>query len=355
MKEAQEKRNFTLIVVDPRVTMLAQYAHVYLPAGTLAEKDGVMTNTERRINRITPITPPPGEAKTDLWIFNRVAERFNRDGKLIFPEKAGDIFLEMGRLSEGRLADISGMNHELIEKHRGIQWPYSAEQAAFDQARGEYVRMVSRRGDAVAMADPCLHQVRGIWRGVAGPGHLLRLRLLHLGVPIQRAPARPDQGPGDQVQHVRGPSRSRPETVLRHLSEKLPISRWQRDLTDSTVLRNMGVALGYALLGYESLLRGLGKLEANPAKLLEDLDQNWEVLAEPIQTVMRRYGVPNPYEQLKALTQGKGGGKGGINRETLAVFIHSLIIPEEAKRLLLEMTPASYIGKAVEMARRIKE
>ncbi len=143
--------------------------------------------------------------------------------------------------------------------------------------------------------------------------------------------------------------------VLRHLSEKLPISRWQRDLTDSTVLRNMGVALGYALLGYESLLRGLGKLEANPAKLLEDLDQNWEVLAEPIQTVMRRYGVPNPYEQLKALTQGKGGGKGGINRETLATFIHSLIIPEEAKRLLLEMTPASYIGRAVELARRIKE
>ncbi|MDP2832756.1 MAG: adenylosuccinate lyase [Pseudomonadota bacterium] len=139
--------------------------------------------------------------------------------------------------------------------------------------------------------------------------------------------------------------------VLRHLSEKLPISRWQRDLTDSTVLRNMGVALGYALLGYESLLRGLGKLEANPAKLLEDLDQNWEVLAEPIQTVMRRYGVENPYEQLKELTRGKGG----INRETLAVFIQGLAIPDDAKRLLLEMTPASYIGKAVELARRIKE
>jgi len=138
--------------------------------------------------------------------------------------------------------------------------------------------------------------------------------------------------------------------VLRHLSEKLPISRWQRDLTDSTVLRNMGVALGYALLGYDSLLRGLGKLEANPARLLEDLDHNWEVLAEPIQTVMRRYGVDNPYEQLKALTRGKGG----INRETLAVFIQNLAIPDDAKRLLLEMTPASYIGKAVELARRIK-
>ncbi len=138
--------------------------------------------------------------------------------------------------------------------------------------------------------------------------------------------------------------------VLRHLSEKLPISRWQRDLTDSTVLRNMGVALGYALLGYESLLRGLSKLEANPARLLEDLDHNWEVLAEPIQTVMRRYGVANPYEQLKALTRGKGG----INRDTLAAFIQALAIPDEAKRLLLEMTPASYIGKAVELAKRIE-
>ncbi|MDO9227787.1 MAG: adenylosuccinate lyase [Pseudomonadota bacterium] len=138
--------------------------------------------------------------------------------------------------------------------------------------------------------------------------------------------------------------------VLRHLSEKLPISRWQRDLTDSTVLRNMGVALGYALLGYESLLRGLGKLEANPAKLLEDLDNNWEVLAEPIQTVMRRYGVANPYEQLKELTRGKGG----INRETLAAFIQALAIPDDAKRLLLDMTPASYVGRAVELAKRIK-
>jgi adenylosuccinate lyase len=139
--------------------------------------------------------------------------------------------------------------------------------------------------------------------------------------------------------------------LLRHLSEKLPISRWQRDLTDSTVLRNMGVALGYALLGYESLLRGLGKLEANPARLAEDLDHNWEVLAEPIQTVMRRYGVANPYEQLKELTRGKGG----INRESLALFIQGLAIPDEAKRLLLDMTPSSYIGRAVELARRIKD
>ncbi len=138
--------------------------------------------------------------------------------------------------------------------------------------------------------------------------------------------------------------------LLRHLSEKLPISRWQRDLTDSTVLRNMGTALGYALLGYESLLRGLSKLEANPARLAEDLDQNWEVLAEPIQTVMRRYGLEKPYEQLKKLTRGQAG----ITRETLAAFINGLAIPDAAKQDLLAMTPASYTGKAAELARRIR-
>jgi adenylosuccinate lyase len=137
--------------------------------------------------------------------------------------------------------------------------------------------------------------------------------------------------------------------VLGHLSEKLPISRWQRDLTDSTVLRNMGVAFGYSLLGYDSLLKGLNKLEANRAKLAEDLDSSWEVLAEPIQTVMRRYGVENPYEQLKALTRGKGG----ITKEALHEFIATLAIPQEAKNLLLAMTPTSYIGKAAELANRI--
>ncbi len=110
-----------------------QYAHLYLPAGTWAEKDGVMTNTERRVNRVKPVTTPPGQAKPDLWIFNRVAERFNKEGKLSFPEKAAEIFLEMGELSKGRLCDISGMDHELIEQHRGIQWPYTAEQ----RERGE--------------------------------------------------------------------------------------------------------------------------------------------------------------------------------------------------------------------------
>ncbi|HSH53751.1 MAG TPA: adenylosuccinate lyase [Methylotenera sp.] len=137
--------------------------------------------------------------------------------------------------------------------------------------------------------------------------------------------------------------------VLRHMAEKLPISRWQRDLTDSTVLRNMGVAFGYTLLGYDSCLRGLDKLEVNPEKLAEDLDNSWEVLAEPIQTVMRRYGIENPYEQLKELTRGKGG----INKSSLHTFISGLAIPSEAKQLLLEMTPASYIGKATELTKRI--
>ncbi len=137
--------------------------------------------------------------------------------------------------------------------------------------------------------------------------------------------------------------------VLRHMAEKLPISRWQRDLTDSTVLRNMGVAFGYTLLGYDSCLRGLNKLEINPTKLAEDLNNSWEVLAEPIQTVMRRYGIENPYEQLKELTRGKGG----INKASLHTFISGLTIPGEAKQALLEMTPSSYIGKAVELTKRL--
>ena len=138
--------------------------------------------------------------------------------------------------------------------------------------------------------------------------------------------------------------------VLRHMAEKLPVSRWQRDLTDSTVLRNMGVAFGYTLLGYDSCLRGLNKLEANFEKLADDLNNSWEVLAEPIQTVMRRYGIENPYEQLKELTRGKGG----INKTSLHAFIAELNIPADAKKLLLQMTPASYIGKATALAKHIK-
>ncbi|GAB4216501.1 MAG: adenylosuccinate lyase [Rhodoferax sp.] len=136
--------------------------------------------------------------------------------------------------------------------------------------------------------------------------------------------------------------------VLRHLSEKLPISRWQRDLTDSTVLRNMGVALGYAVLAYQSLNAGLGKLELNEAALASDLDAAWEVLAEPIQTVMRRYGLPKPYEQLKDFTRGQA-----MTPELMRSFIESLAIPSDDKARLLAMTPASYTGLAATLARRI--
>jgi adenylosuccinate lyase len=137
--------------------------------------------------------------------------------------------------------------------------------------------------------------------------------------------------------------------MLQHLAAKLPVSRWQRDLTDSTVLRNMGVALGYALLAYDACLRGLGKLEPDPARLAADLEANWEVLAEPIQTVMKRFGIDDAYEQLKALTRGKGG----INKASLHAFIRELAIPPEEKDRLLAMTPALYSGKAGKLAREI--
>ncbi|MFN3861310.1 MAG: adenylosuccinate lyase [Roseateles sp.] len=136
--------------------------------------------------------------------------------------------------------------------------------------------------------------------------------------------------------------------VLTHLSQKLPVSRWQRDLTDSTVLRNMGVGLGYTLLGYDSLARGLSKLEVNEAALADDLDAAWEVLAEPIQTVMRRFGLPNPYEQLKELTRGKA-----ITQESIRAFIEGLDLPKAEKARLLKMTPGSYTGLAQDLAKRI--
>nr|WP_315464486.1 adenylosuccinate lyase [uncultured Rhodoferax sp.] len=136
--------------------------------------------------------------------------------------------------------------------------------------------------------------------------------------------------------------------LLRHLSEKLPISRWQRDLTDSTVLRNMGVALGYAVLAYSSLMTGLNKLEINEAAIAEDLDASWEVLAEPIQTVMRRFGLPQPYEQLKKFTRGAA-----MTRELMQGFIAGLDIPQAEKDRLLAMTPGSYTGKAADLAKRV--
>jgi len=136
--------------------------------------------------------------------------------------------------------------------------------------------------------------------------------------------------------------------LLKHLSEKLPISRWQRDLTDSTVLRNMGVAVGYAVLAYQSLLAGLNKLEINEEAIAADLDASWEVLAEPIQTVMRRFGLPQPYEQLKKFTRGAA-----MTRELMQGFIAGLDIPQAEKDRLLAMTPGSYTGKAAELAKRV--
>ena len=136
--------------------------------------------------------------------------------------------------------------------------------------------------------------------------------------------------------------------LLRHLADKLPVSRWQRDLSDSTALRNLGPAIGHALLAWKSCLRGLDKLEVNAERLAQDLDANWEVLAEPIQTVMRRYGVPNAYEKLKDLTRGKG-----IDRAALQAFVQTLEIPAEARARLLALTPAGYTGKAEALAKRV--
>ncbi|QFT84556.1 Adenylosuccinate lyase [Halomonas sp. THAF12] len=136
--------------------------------------------------------------------------------------------------------------------------------------------------------------------------------------------------------------------VLGHLAEKLPISRWQRDLTDSTVLRNLGVGMAYALVAYQASLKGIGKLEANPARLAEDLDNSWEVLAEPIQTVMRRYGIEKPYEKLKELTRGKR-----IDQAGFAAFIDTLELPAEVKGELKQLTPANYIGNAEAQARNL--
>jgi adenylosuccinate lyase len=136
--------------------------------------------------------------------------------------------------------------------------------------------------------------------------------------------------------------------ILGHLSSKLPISRWQRDLTDSTVLRNLGVGIAHSTIAYQSSLRGISKLEINNDALQADLDANWEVLAEPIQTVMRRYGIEKPYEKLKALSRGKK-----LDNQAIIAFIETLEIPDFAKSELKKLTPASYIGNAVEQAKKI--
>jgi len=138
--------------------------------------------------------------------------------------------------------------------------------------------------------------------------------------------------------------------VFGHLAQKLPISRWQRDLTDSTVLRNLGVGVGYAIIAYTSTLKGISKLEVNRDALLAELDKNWEVLAEPVQTVMRRYGIEKPYEKLKELTRGKR-----VDGEAMRNFIDGLELPEHEKARLKEMTPANYIGQAIELILPLEE
>jgi adenylosuccinate lyase len=136
--------------------------------------------------------------------------------------------------------------------------------------------------------------------------------------------------------------------VFAHMATKLPVSRWQRDLTDSTVLRNMGVGIGYSLLAFQASLKGISKLEVNAARLAEDLDKAWEVLAEPVQTVMRRYGIEQPYEKLKAFTRGKA-----ITRDAMIEFIETLELPQSAKDELNAMTPASYVGNAAAQAKAV--
>jgi len=135
--------------------------------------------------------------------------------------------------------------------------------------------------------------------------------------------------------------------VMEHLSQKLPISRWQRDLTDSTVLRNLGGGIAHATIAYQSTLKGIGKLKTNPAIIAADLDEAWEVLGEPVQSMMRRYNIENPYEKLKALTRGKQ-----ITQSLLKHFIESLDLPESAKAQLLALTPSNYIGLAAQLADR---
>jgi adenylosuccinate lyase len=136
--------------------------------------------------------------------------------------------------------------------------------------------------------------------------------------------------------------------LLGHFAEKLPVSRWQRDLTDSTVQRNLGVAAGYIMIALQSLLKGIGKLQVNEAAIRADVDEAWEVLAEAVQTVMRRYGVPNPYEQLKSLTRGRP-----VSKEILHEFIAGLEIPDDEKARLLELTPSTYLGLAEQLARDV--
>ena len=234
--------------------------------------------------------------------------------------------------------DWESFSKEVVEKRLGLQFnPYTIQIEPHDY--------MAELFDAVARANTILLDLnRDIWGYISVGYFKQKTKAGEIGsstMPHKVNPIDFENSEGNL---------GIANALLKHLSEKLPVSRWQRDLTDSTVLRNLGTALGHSLLAYDSVLRGLGKLETNPTRLAEDLDNCWEVLAEPVQTVMRRYGVPNPYEQLKELTRGKG-----ITPEGLKTFIQGLAIPDDAKQSLLKMTTASYIGKAVELANRLKK
>lgn len=234
--------------------------------------------------------------------------------------------------------DWEGFSKEVIEKRLGLEFnPYTIQIEPHDY--------MAELFDAIARANTILLDMnRDIWGYISVGYFKQKTKAGEIGsstMPHKVNPIDFENSEGNL---------GIANALLKHLSEKLPVSRWQRDLTDSTVLRNLGTALGHSLLAYDSALRGLGKLETNPSRLAEDLDNCWEVLAEPVQTVMRRFGVPNPYEQLKELTRGKG-----ITPEGLKTFIQGLDIPADAKKSLLEMTPASYVGKAVELAERLKK
>ncbi len=231
--------------------------------------------------------------------------------------------------------DWEAFSRRLIEKDLGLSFqPYSIQIEPHDY--------MAELFDAVARADTILIDFsRDVWGYISLGYFKQRLKEGEIGSSTMPHKVNPID-----FENAEG-NLGLANALLRHLSEKLPISRWQRDLTDSTVLRNMGVALGYAVLAYQSLLVGLNKLELNEESLAADLDASWEVLAEPIQTVMRRYNVASAYERLKEATRGKV-----VRKEDLHALIASLDIPAADKERLLAMTPGSYIGMAVELALR---
>ena len=232
--------------------------------------------------------------------------------------------------------DWQAFSRQVVEQRLGLTWnPYTIQIEPHDY--------MAELFDAIARANTILLDLnRDLWGYISVGYFKQRLKAGEIGSSTMPHKVNPID-----FENAEG-NLGMANAVLKHMAEKLPISRWQRDLTDSTVLRNIGVAFGYTLLAYDSCLRGLNKLEVNPQRLAEDLDATWEVLAEPVQTVMRRYGIENPYEQLKALTRGKG-----ISKEALQEFVSQLAIPQSAKDGLMAMTPANYIGIAERLAREI--